>query len=121
MPTTLTIRQFCRFFGNTGDNQRPAYVFDETLTLLRYRLDWQVAHTFGEQLLSGKVAQLIRVTEQDEQAAWEIFSRYQDKSLSFTDCSSFAVIKRLNIEMALAVDSDFRAYGLHCVPYLQVD
>lgn len=94
------------------------YVFDETLTLLHYRLEWKVAHTFGEQVLSGKIANLIWVTEQ---ATWEIFSRYQDKSFSFTGCSSFVLTKRLNIAMALAleVDSDFRAYGLHCVPYLQ--
>ncbi|MGH8624930.1 MAG: type II toxin-antitoxin system VapC family toxin, partial [Gammaproteobacteria bacterium] len=26
------------------------FVFDETLTLLRYRLGWQSAHAFGEQM-----------------------------------------------------------------------
>jgi predicted nucleic acid-binding protein len=38
------------------------------------------------------------------------------KSFSYTDGTSFAVIERLKIGTALAVDRDFREYGLRCVP-----
>jgi predicted nucleic acid-binding protein len=92
------------------------YVFDETLTLARYRLGWQVAHRIGEQLWDSRLARIERVSPKDEQAAWSIFSGYSDKSFSFTDCTSFALVQRLNLPLCLAIDSDFRSFGLHCIP-----
>ncbi len=92
------------------------YVFDEILTLTRYRLGWQVASRLGDQLRTGRVARLERITPQDEEAAWAIFYRYNDKSFSFTDCTSFAFVQRLGLPLCLAIDADFRAYGLHCIP-----
>jgi predicted nucleic acid-binding protein len=92
------------------------FILDETLTLLRYRLGWQIAHTFGEEVREGLLVQLVRVRPADEEAAWTIFSRYRDKVFSFTDCTSFAVMERLKMKVALAFDSDFRAYGLPCFP-----
>jgi predicted nucleic acid-binding protein len=32
------------------------YILDETLILLRYRLGWKAAQTFGKNLLSGDIA-----------------------------------------------------------------
>jgi uncharacterized protein len=92
------------------------YIFDETVTLLRYRLGWRFAHQFGEQIHTGQLARVIRITPADEQTAWQIFKQYQDKSFSFTDCTSFAVMKRLKIDLALALDNDFRTYGFQCLP-----
>ena len=67
---------------------------------------------------SGQIAAIERIGPADEDAAWSIFMRYQDKSFSFTDCTSFALVRRLGIETCLAIDSDFRAFGLHCIPLL---
>jgi uncharacterized protein len=55
---------------------------------------------------------LVRVTQTDERRAREILERYQDKALSLTDTTSFAVMERLGIEAAFAFDRDFRQYGL---------
>jgi len=93
------------------------YIVDETITLLRYRVGWQYARQFGEQLFSGRLAQYIRVTEPDEKAAWEIFERYQDKIFSFTDCTSFVLMKRLELSTAITLDSDFKSFGFHCLLY----
>lgn len=94
------------------------YVFDEVITLTRYRLGWEAASRLGDQLRTNRVAQIESITPQDEDAAWTIFSRYRDKSFSFTDCTSVALVKRVGIAVCLAIDGDFRAYGLHCVPEL---
>ncbi len=94
------------------------FVFDEAITLTRYRLGWPVASRLGAQLRAGQVALVERVTPIDEEAAWAIFSSYRDKSFSFTDCTSFALVKRLDIDLCLAIDSDFRSFGLHCIPGL---
>lgn len=92
------------------------FIFDEAVTLLRYRLGYRAARTFGEQLLSGQIATLVPVNRVDESRAWSIFTRYRDKSFSYTDCTSFAVMERLKLDCAAAIDDDFRAYGVPCVP-----
>jgi uncharacterized protein len=60
---------------------------------------------------------IVRVTEEDEQQALSILSRYQDKLFSFTDAASFAVMERLGITHALTLDDDFRQYGLMTLPH----
>ena len=92
------------------------FAVDETLALLRFRLNWDVAHTFGVKIREELMCQVARITPADEDAAWKIFESYRDKSFSFTDCTSFAIMSRMKIETAIAIDNDFRAYGLHCLP-----
>ena len=94
------------------------FVFDETVTLLRYRLGHRSARACGEALLAGGIAPVFRVTPADEARAWEIFARYRDKGFSFTDCTSFALMKRLGIASAVALDEDFRAFGILCLPQI---
>jgi predicted nucleic acid-binding protein len=95
------------------------FVFDETLTLVRHHLGWSVAHQFGSSLREQRVARLERITPQDETAAWSIFEQQQDKHYSFTDCTSFALVRRLALSICLAIDADFRAFGLRCLPSLR--
>ncbi|MCK4392996.1 PIN domain-containing protein [Candidatus Bipolaricaulota bacterium] len=92
------------------------YILDEALTLLRTSLGHRTAVRFGEKLLASRLAQLISVTKEDKERAWEIFRRYDDKVLSFTDCTSFAVMERLGIDTAFTVDHDFESLGYIMVP-----
>lgn len=92
------------------------FIFDEAVTLMRFRLGSNVARTFGNELLSGRLARLVTVTRGDEARAWEIFVRYRDKRFSYTDCTTFAAMRRLGMETAIAIDEDFRAFGLACLP-----
>lgn len=92
------------------------YILDETLTLLRYRLGWKPAQTFGKSLLRGDIAVLHDLSRKDKEDAWGIFCQYRDKSFSFTDCTSFALMRRLKLTTAVAIDSDFKTYGVTCIP-----
>jgi predicted nucleic acid-binding protein len=67
------------------------FILDETITLIRYRLGWRQAHQFGQAALKSEIAHLVRTGFKDEEAAWEIFTKYRDKAFSFTDCTSFAI------------------------------
>jgi hypothetical protein len=87
------------------------YILDETVTLLRMHLGHAAARRFGEKLRQEQIALLLRIIEHDEQRAWDIFVRYDDKVFSFTDCTSFALMERLYIDTAFAFDEDFRQYG----------
>lgn len=92
------------------------FVFDETVTLCRYRLGHEAAMRVGEQLLGGDLVDLARATAGDEVAAWDLFRRRGDKDYSFTDCVSFVMMRRLGIGCAAACDEDFRREGFSVLP-----
>lgn len=87
------------------------YVFDETVTLARARLGAAAAAKIGDTLLDPGVADLVRLLPEDFEDAWELFKRGKDKAWSFTDCSSFAVMRRLRLHAAVATDHHFRQAG----------
>ena len=87
------------------------YIFDETLTLLRFKLGHSMAVKFGEYLLASKVCQILEVDRKLRQRTWDIFVKYSDKKFSFTDCASFAVMDELNIKCAFSFDRHFKQYG----------
>jgi hypothetical protein len=48
-------------------------------------------------------------------AAWQVFATFSDKRWSFTDCVSYAVMKRLQIAEAIALDEHFKQFGFATV------
>jgi predicted nucleic acid-binding protein len=56
-----------------------------------------------------------RVTDDDEAKAKEIIRKYVDKSFSYTDATSFAVMERLGLRTAFALDPHFRQYGFQVI------
>ncbi|APW62748.1 type II toxin-antitoxin system VapC family toxin [Paludisphaera borealis] len=87
------------------------YVLDELLTLLKVRGEYQRALEIGPRILRGQVCEMERVTPFDVEEAWRVFSTYQDKGWSFTDCVSRVVMERLGIATAFAFDEHFRQFG----------
>lgn len=87
------------------------YVIDELLTLLLMRGHRPVAKMLGPLLFSERMAEIIWVDPADVASAWQIFDSFSDKAWSFTDCVSYAVMKRLGIQEAFALDDDFRQFG----------
>jgi len=92
------------------------FVFDETVTLCLYRLGHQVATAVGEVLLDATVVALLRVTPEDEQSAWALFLARPDKTYSYTDCTSFVLMRRLRLQRAIALDTDFQREGFLLLP-----
>lgn len=91
------------------------FILDESFTLIRIKCGLKVALKFREYLEeSGIVLKIIRVTVDDEAAAWDWFVKDWSK-LSFTDCTSFALMKRLGIEKAAAFDDHFKRAGFKLV------
>jgi predicted nucleic acid-binding protein len=59
----------------------------------------------GSTWLLGNVWEIERITEADEGSARQILSKYSDKSFSYTDATSFAVMERLGLRTAFAFDA----------------
>lgn len=87
------------------------YIINESITLIRYRVSHQAAVIFGDSLLSSSIIRIIDVTKEDRVKAWEIFKKYKDKELSFTDCISFVVMKNLRLHKAFTFDQHFKQIG----------
>lgn len=92
------------------------YVVDEALTLLRSRAGYEVAIEFGEGLRQAvweKDVTLVMVTEVHLEQAWNLFKRYRDiKKLSFTDCTSFVVMRKRGIKYVFTDDAHFEQVNL---------
>ena len=86
------------------------FIIAEAHALILTRQGWDMGRRFLNQFESSKIG-VIRVTEEDEQRAKEIIYRYSDKTFSYTDATSFAVMERLGIAFAFTFDSDFVQYG----------
>lgn len=87
------------------------FVFDETVTLCLYRLGHAAAERVGQVLRDSSQVDLVRVAPEDETSAWQLFRERRDKQYSFTDCTSFALMRRLDLKTAAALDDDFAGEG----------
>jgi len=92
------------------------YAVDETLTLLRFHCGHRVAIGYRRSLETSKVVRILWVTEALEKAAWEIFEKRTDKEYSFTDCTSFALMKAEAIGNAFTFDEHFSQEGYNVTP-----
>lgn len=91
------------------------YIIDETLTLLRVRCGLTKAREFKEEIINSlRFLKIVRVTAEDEVGAWSWFVK-EWSGLSFTDCTSFAVMKRLGLTEAATFDQHFVRAGFKMV------
>jgi len=91
------------------------YIFDESVTLLRARAGHSSAVAFGEAILKGSVV-MEEMDEATRTKAWGLFVKYKDQDFSFTDCTSFALMRNLKLQNAFTFDRHFRTMGLVCHP-----
>jgi predicted nucleic acid-binding protein len=92
------------------------YVFDETVTLCLLRLGHAAAVRVGAALQDPDVVHLVRASAEDERHAWGLFRDRLDKRYSYTDCTSFILMRRLDLTRAAALDDDFRREGFDALP-----
>jgi len=93
------------------------YIFDEVLTTiitLTGRKD--LAIKVGNTILSSKITKIIKVDSKIFNEAWELFKKYKDKTWSFTDCTSFIIMKINNIKRAFTFDEHYKQAGYITIP-----
>lgn len=94
------------------------YVLDEVYTLLKVRDCHATSVRFMDEINKTHIS-ILRMTDDIEQIAKAIFKKFDDKRLSFTDCTSFAFINHLGINTVFAFDEHFRYHPYkHPVEFL---
>jgi len=92
------------------------YVLDETLTLLRIRLGLSATERWWNQIEESSRLRWEPVSAERAARARAVFFRFRDKDFSFTDCTSFVVMKELQLKQALTTDHHFIQMGFQKVP-----
>jgi predicted nucleic acid-binding protein len=92
------------------------YVLDETATRLFSLAPYAQARKFMEGVFEAASSGLLdieHVTPERFAAAWRLRVRCRDKPrISFTDLTSFAVMRELGLRRALTADAHFERVGL---------
>jgi len=112
-PDHKKVKSYLASFG--GQLMTTNFIFDETVTLVLARMGHDRAVLTGKTLLNPKVFAIMTVKISDERNAWKLFVNRPDKSYSFTDCTSFVIMRRLGIGKSLAVDPHFQQEGFQAV------
>ena len=89
------------------------FIVAESHALVLTRLGADTARRW----LLGNVWPVERVGEDDESKAVTIVGRYVDKTFSYTDATSFAVMERLRLRTAFAFDPHFHQHGFQVIGF----
>jgi len=92
------------------------YVIDETLTLIRMRLGIDAAEKWWNHIERSPRLRFETVFVERLEKARTWFFKWRDKPFSFTDCTSFVIMKELGIKEALTVDKHFLEAEFEILP-----
>jgi predicted nucleic acid-binding protein len=101
--------------GEYGKMITTNYILDELFTLLRARVSHEETIQIGETIRKSPNIRIIWILEALEETAWEFFKEHHDKTYSFTDCTSFVVMRSLGMKLAFSYDSHFEQAGFQII------
>lgn len=87
------------------------YVLDEAITSALTRINHKTAVAVGNFILGSAVVHLIWLDEPLKRKAWDYFKKHSDKTYSFTDCTSFVLMKEMKVTKYLSFDEHFKQAG----------
>ena len=91
-------------------------VLAETFALIARWAGGAFAADRARSILQSERIEILRPGLADETAAVPLLEKYADQKVSFTDCVSFAMMRRQGIERAFSFDRHFVAAGFRLWP-----
>jgi len=92
------------------------YVLDETSTILQSRAGRRAALHFAGIMKSTRIARVIHVGEDLEDEARKLFESSPGQKFSFTDCTSYVVMRCRGLQVVLTSDLRFEQMGFTVLP-----
>lgn len=71
----------------------------------------KLGHELARQWITNICWEIERVSEADEERAKEIIIAHADKTYSYTDATTFAVMERLGVKKCFSFDKHFTQFG----------
>ena len=90
-------------------------VIAELAKLLAYRMGYPMAIDRVSGIYASTGFRILPSTRTDELSALEWMRKFSDQDVSFTDCVSFAMMRRLKIRTALTFDRHFQLAGFEII------
>ncbi|MCL4519046.1 MAG: PIN domain-containing protein [Thaumarchaeota archaeon] len=93
-------------------------MLDESITTCYSRThNRKTAIELGHAVLTSKSIVILSVDKSIFEEAWQIFSeKFHDTALSFTDCTTYALIRAQSIQSVFSFDRDFDKLGVNRIP-----
>lgn len=88
----------------------------ETTTLLSRYAGNDFAQERAKRMYDSAVLKVERAQEEDELEAIGLLSKYKDHRISFTDCISFVLMKKMRCRRAFTFDTNFKVAGFEMWP-----
>jgi uncharacterized protein len=82
------------------------------ITLFRFRnIPLDSFQEFIDSLISEKSCNILWIDKHIELKAWKLLKKYKEHNFSFTDCTTFVLMKELKIIKACSIDEHFKIMG----------
>ena len=91
------------------------HVLDEFATGLARRAGYRFAADRVAHIYAASTIEVVQSTLEDELEALRTMRKYADQGITFTDCISFAIMKRRRIRAAFTFDRHFTIAGFAVV------
>ena len=92
------------------------FVLDETFTLLGRRAGYSFAAKRARNIYASKSLIILRPDLEEELKSIELFEKYSDHGLSFTDGISFVLMQKRKIKKVFTFDYHFQILGFKSFP-----
>ena len=89
---------------------------DEILTVLLVRGGKALSIEAGRKILEDARIDLLQIDTEIFDKAWLVYQSFKDKQWSFTDCTSYVLMKNLAIHTGASFDNHFDQFGFITVP-----
>jgi len=94
------------------------YIVDEAVTTCRIRTKrHDLSIKLGEAILKSESILTLKINDQVFTAAWEVYKKYEDIELSFTDCTSVVLMRIYDINQIFTFDTGFDVFKFSRIPY----
>lgn len=93
------------------------YIIDEAITTCRVRTKrHDLSVELGEAILKSESILILKINDQIFIAAWNLYKKYKDLDLSFTDCTNVILMRLYEITQIFSFDAQFDTFKFLRIP-----
>ena len=70
----------------------------------------------GRKILEDERIDILQIDEDVFEKAWLVYQSFLDKEWSFTDCTSYVLMKNISIDIGASFDDHFNQFGFTTLP-----